>query len=199
VKKNNSRKKLRIALWSLAFAIVAGVSATIGALAASSAQVSNGVNVTYISVAVAVRVSGTYQILNNPVQNLLTDSTDPTSTEITFTGEEGTATSSFEDIPTLSLTSTNNRVTFTYSITNTSDSRSITAEVTLPTTKTNVTVSAGTATNGVNAVTVTPGTNHATDSFTIAANTTVTYSITISITDLAFDATYSGSFVWVMQ
>jgi len=199
VKKNNSRKKLRVALWSLAFTLVAGISATIGALAANNAQVSNGVTVTYISMSVAARVSGTYQVLNCPVQNLLTNPSDLTSTYIVFSGEEGTASGSFQSINGIALTATNNSITFTYTIENTSSSHSMTAEVTLPTTKTNVTIGTATATDGTNAVTVTPGTNHATDSFTIPADTAVTYSLVVSITDLAYDAIYSGSFVWTLS
>ncbi|MCR5553201.1 MAG: hypothetical protein K6F08_00420 [bacterium] len=204
--QKKSKKKLWIALGSLAIVMIVGLSITVGVLAATTAQVQNSITVTYTSRKVAAIVSGKYQVLNTSAVDFTTGDTDNGSTndideskEIVFTGgeEQGTASDTFETVSSINLTSTNNSVTFTYVIKNTSETQDLTAQVTLPTGITNVTVSAGTAVdNSEAAVAVTAGTNHATDSFTVAHGATVTYTVTVSITNLALDASYTGTFVW---
>ena len=197
--QTKSRKKLWISLGSLAVCLIVGLSITVGVLAASQATVTNSITVTYTASEVAAVVSGKYQVLHESEHNFETSEHETT---ITFDGTEGTASGSFVAVNDITLTSANNSVTFTYVIQNTSTTKAITAQVTLPTTATNITVSAGTAVDNAatpNAVTVTPGTNHATDTFTVAASTTVTYTVTASITNVANNAEYSGSFVWALS
>ena len=204
--QKKSKKKLWIALGSLAIVMIVGLSITVGVLAATTAQIQNTITVTYTARKVAAIVSGKYQVLNTSAVDFTTgDSDDGTtaeideSKEIVFVGteSEGAASDSFETVGPINLTYANRSVTFTYVIKNTSTTQALTAQVTLPTTITNITVSAGTAVDGSEAsVAVTPGTNHATDTFTVAANSVVTYTVTATITDLAQDASYSGTFIW---
>ncbi len=199
--QNKSRKKLWIALGSLAVAVIVGLSITVGVLAASTAQVTSAINVTYTASQVAATVSGEYQVLNGSATAFQTSGNQNT---IVFNGSEGTASGAFVAVNDITLTATNNSVTFRYTIQNDSSSKGISAQVTLPTTQTNVTVSAGTAvtvpqSGEGESVTVTAGTNHVTDSFVVPANTTVTYTITVSITNVANDASFAGSFVWSLE
>ena len=204
--QKKSRKKLWVALGSLAVVLIVGLSITVGVLAATTARVQNSITVTYTARKVSAIVSGKYQVLNTDAVDFTTGQSDNGSTidideskEIEFTGAEtqGTASGSFQTVSNINLTSTNNSVTFTYVIKNTSETQDLTAQVTLPTGITNVTVSAGTAVdNSEAAVAVTAGTNHATDSFTVVHGATVTYTVTVSITNLALDASYTGSFIW---
>jgi len=193
-KEQKKRKKLGIVLWSLAIAVIVGLSVTVGVLAATTATVGSGVNVTYTASEVAATVSGTWKRVNDATATNF--ETAAHATTIAFDGSEATASGTFETAA-IALTSSNNSVTFTYTIQNDSTSKAINAVVTLPsTTVNNVTVSAGTASDGTDAVTVTAGTNHATDSFTVAAGATVTYTVTVSITQVKNDAAYAGAFSW---
>ena len=178
--------------------LIVGLSVTVGVLAATTAQVTNTIQVTYTSRKVAAVVSGQYQVLHHDAVDFETAGGDTT---ITFTGGEsqGTAVGSFVAVNNITLTSTDNSVTFTYVIQNTSTTQALTAQVTLPVTRTNVTLSAGTASDGTDPVTVTAGTDHATDTFTVAAEATVTYTVTASITNLALDASFAGTFSWDLQ
>ncbi|MBO4569592.1 MAG: hypothetical protein J5689_00020 [Clostridia bacterium] len=204
--QKKSKKKLWIALGSLAIVMIVGLSITVGVLAATTAQVQNTITVTYTARKVSAIVSGKYQVLNTAAVDFTTGVNDDQGTatideskEIVFTGAESqnTASGSFETVSSINLTSTNNSVTFTYVIKNTSETQDLTAQVTLPTGITNVTVGSGAAVdNSEAAVSVTPGTNHATDTFTVAHGATVTYTVTVSITNLALDASYTGTFVW---
>lgn len=206
--QKKSKKKLWIALGSLAIVMIVGLSITVGVLAATTARVQNSITVTYTARKVSAVVSGKYQVLNTAAVDFTTGVDDDTDTadideskEIEFTGAEsqGTASGSFQTVSSINLTSTNNSVTFTYVIENTSETQDLTAQVTLPTGITNVTVSAGAAVDNAatpQAVSVTPGTNHATDTFTVAHGVTVTYTVTVSITNLALDASYTGTFIW---
>lgn len=187
-KERKPKKKLWIALASLALVVIIGLGITVGVLAASSVSVSNSVTVSYTSVQVAAEVSGTYQV--HGAESATSFQKTGGGTTITFDGSEtgAAATGTFVAVNDIELTSEHASVVFVYTFHNTSG-YAITATCTLPATQTNVTI---TETDGELNTAVS---NH---QITIAAGATKTYKITVAVTSLAHDASFTGSFGWVL-
>ena len=175
-----TRTKLFVAIAAFVIAFGAAIGVTVGVLAARQITVTTPINVGYTSEMVAARLSATYQrtgLDENPV-NFLTDNEDPTSTTITFNGEEATASAAFAQPTIGDLDENHKTIVFTFTITNDTDA-AIVATVTYPT-PTNMTVTRTGDANTLN----------------IAANQTGTYTLTLTITSVARDASFSGNISW---
>ena len=176
-----TRTKLFVAIAAFVIALGAAVGVTIGVLAARQITVTTPINVGYTSEMVAAELSATYQRTGldaDPV-NFLTNNEDPTSTTITFNGEEATASAAFAQRVIPDLTAENKTIVFTFTIHNDTDA-AVVATITMPATQTNVTV---TKTDNSNSITVNAG-------------QTATYTVTVTITSVARDASFSGNFSW---
>ena len=181
-----SKKKLIIAIVCLAIALLGVVGVTAGVLAAQSAAINSNIDVRYTAQEVAVRVSATYQVANGTE----TDMTDGNSnTTITIDGTEtgNPATGTLSPSGQIDLTKTNNYVIFKYTIIN-DGSRALDASLmTLPS-ATNVTVTY--STDGSSYSSTNSGLSN------LATNATGVYYVKVQITNIALDASFTGSFQW---
>ena len=191
--KRKYKKKFWIILSSVAIALVIGLSVTVGVLAATSISATNTIGVTYTSTQVAATISGTYQVKNSESATSFvktgtgTGEENPAVYNLVFDGSEATASGSFITVNDIVLTATNNYVTFSYTIVNSTDS-SIDVALTLPSTQTNVTI------------TETDGSSNAISSHTlvIAQSATGVYNIKVEVTNLAQSAAFSGTFTFAL-
>lgn len=178
----DSRKKMVIALSSLAVIILAGVVAIAAVLAAQNITIKSAVNVSYTANEIAGTVTAKYKVAGGSEQNI---------GSITYDGtEEGEPTTDMDVITIDNLTKNKKSIEFIFTFTNTGSS-DYTATLTLPETVSNFTPSFSVPTGaGITKISDT--------SFTIAGNTAevVTYSVTMTISDVSQDAKIEGSFAW---
>lgn len=175
-----TRTKLFVAIAAFVIALGAAVGVTIGVLAARQITVTTPINVGYTSEMVAARLSATYQRTGldaDPV-NFLTNNEDPTSTTITFNGEEATASAAFAQPTIGALTAEHKTIEFTFTIHNDTDA-AVVATITYPE-PTNMNVTKTGNSNTLN----------------IAANGTETYTLTLTIASVARNASFSGNIAW---
>ncbi|MBR1890430.1 MAG: hypothetical protein IJ817_01930 [Clostridia bacterium] len=177
-----SKSKLILAIAAFVIAIGAAVGITVGVMAAQNATVTTPINVGYTSHEVAATVSGTWKRATDA--NATNFETSAHETSITFTGAESEATGAFEGANT-TLASNNQSIVFTFTFVN-NGSGTFNAVLTLPTTQTNVTIA---EVDGNDAAI----TNH---TLAVAGNSSATYKITVSITNVALDASFAGTFTW---
>ncbi len=180
-----SRTKLFVAIAAFLIAFGAAVGVTVGVLAARQISVTTPIDVTYTSEMVAARLSATYQRTGadaDPV-NFLVDNSDPESTTITFNGEEDSQhnTKGFAQPSIPALTAEHKTIVFTFTIINDTNA-AIVATISYPT-PTNMTVTRTGDANTLN----------------IAANQTGTYTLTLTITNVASDASFSGNISWSLE
>jgi len=112
----STKRKTIILIISLCLILIGSFATIVAVFAARNASVSSSFTISYTADKIKATISGKYQILNCSEINL-------TPSVITFDGSESTDGSSnkksFDNITDpIILTSTNNSVTFTYTITN---------------------------------------------------------------------------------
>jgi hypothetical protein len=188
-------KKIIISLGVVAVAIIIALSITLGALAAKIATINTAITVGYTSTEVSAKVSATYKEASASTAIVMKNGDDES---ITFDGNESTATGSLT-CPNIDLTSDNKSVVFVYTFENTGDS-AFYVNGTIPSTQTNVTITAisdSDTSDSTDAVTNTISSNSLTQ-IEVAGHKTATITITVAITEIRNNASFSGNFQWTL-
>lgn len=188
-------KKIVISLGVIAIAIIVALSITVGALASKIATINTAITVGYTSTEVSANVSATYKEASASQAVVMKNGTED---KITFDGNESTATGSLT-CPDINLGSDNKSVVFVYTFENTGDS-AFYVNGTIPSTQTNVTITATADTDtsdDVEAVANTISSNSLTQ-IEVAGRKTATITITVAITEVKNNASFSGNFQWTL-
>ena len=173
----NAKLKYTLAVVAFVFTVALSVGITYGVMAAHQVTLNSPINVTYTAKDVAATLSANYQIGNQSAVDFKTTNDE---TSIVFAANDATATKAFVSPGELQFDESKT-ITFTFSITN-DGSYALTATVTLPETRDNVTVT----------------TTDNTVTFNVAAGATKTVTVTTTVTDATHDAEFSGNFAWAL-
>lgn len=182
-----SKKKLIIALSSLCFVVVAAVVTVSVVLAAINQTVNTNIKVSYTAKEVAATVSAQYT-WGGATTDMTTDGTAEGEKTISFDGSETTETpkSLHPQVQEIVLENAEGKksVTFTYTFTNDGDATFYATVEFASTANENVTVDY----NGKTAP----------ETVTVVKGTPVTYTITVSIDNVALNASFAGAFNWAL-
>lgn len=190
--ENKSKKKLWIALASLAVVVIAGLSVTVGVLAAQSATVTSTINVGYVSHQVSANVTAQYKLGSAEYVNFT--GTGITNGTASFNGEEANAEKTMT-AGNLTLDNSANRVVvFKYTFANTGSGSEVdfTAALTGEPSDTHSNVTITYSTDGETYAANTAKT------FNVAAGATATFYIKVELVSAAVDVAYTGNFVWTL-
>lgn len=199
----NSRKKLKIALFSTIATVLVVVVGVVAVFAATLVSIDTSVRVEYTSHEVAANITGTYTY-GGATTDMTVDGKADGAKKVTFTGEEAEDDSenvgSLKTQGDIELTSENRDVVFAFTF-DANGGKAYTATITYQDSAdedVNVTVERSTDNKTWSAFVQTgEGKNNSMD--VAAGNTASTYYVRVTITALKNDAEFSGSFKWVLD